>query len=175
MASCLVSTYHLRNWDFLGKWGFWTDLSDSCTLKGLMGVSPLGSLPWAVIWQPGTNKNPWSLTTSSLSPSNPISKPVLSWRKWKHSGLEFPRWLYSIIKSIACFTHFLRFSWTVFNGSPRSDSTISISCQCVANVLYSWLCWILQTSRSISHCVNPLLFLKGHPDNEHRLHQLCGC
>lgn len=172
MASRLLSPYHLRTWDFRRKWGFWTDSSDSCALKGLMGASTWGSLLWFVIWWPGTNKNPWSLTTSLPSPHNLISEPVHRRRKWKHSWLKFPRRLYSFIKSISCFTPFLRFSTAEFNGSLRSDSTT----QCHASGLQIYCTpGCAKSCRQASHRYRSCSLFKGHTDNEHRLPQRCGC
>lgn len=72
-----------------------------------MGASHWGSVcPGLRCDEHATNKNPWSLTTSSLRPSNPISEPDLSRGKWKHSGREFPRQQYWFIKFTACFPPF---------------------------------------------------------------------
>lgn len=148
VAFCLLSPYHPRTWDFLGKWGFWTDSSDSCTLKGLVGASQLESLHWAVIWCPGTNKNLWSLTTSLLSPHNPISEPVLSRRKWKHSGLKFPRWLYWYITFLVspASWDFLGLAVIVHQGMTQQLNIMAVGWQIYCSTDFSESCrqaWVL--------------------------------
>lgn len=132
MCGLLTSvTLSPQNLGFSGKVCFWTDSSDSCTLKGLTGASPQGSVHWAVIWCPGTNKNPWSSTTALLSSCNPISEPVVSRGKWKHSGLEFPRWLYSFIKFLVspASWDFLRPTVMVHQGMTQQLNIVAAGCK----------------------------------------------
>lgn len=151
------------------KRGFWTDSSDSCTVRALVGACPEGHRPG--LWFDGQAqiKTPEAWQLPSLSPRNPISESFLSRGKWKHSGLKFPRRLQSFIKSIFLFHPLPEIFWDWFLMArpevTQQFNVMPVGCKYTPG-------W------QSHHYVNPPLsffkiFFKGHPDNEHRLARLC--